>query len=185
MPSGRFEDFFVGSFLGLVVGLAIGLGHEVQLNVTLGPLDIISKLVPIGTLLVISAGAVIAYVKFKSDREAQQFANAVGFYRRYLELALSHTRYAEPDPPGLDEADNPEQYKEYEWFLGILFRACEELLEHSGSETTKWNITIISQLRYHKKYLRESVWLNQEGGLRSYSLELQELIDFVKSEPDI
>jgi hypothetical protein len=143
-------------------------------------LDILSKLASLGAL----AAVIIAYKKYRSDRAAQQVTNAVTFYRRYLELAFSHTEYAEPEPVGFDEVTDPKKYKEYEWFLGILFRACEELLEHSGTESRKWHLTIMAQLRYHKKYLRESSWLNQQGGIKSYSPELQNLIRAVQGEPD-
>ncbi|MBV8824538.1 MAG: hypothetical protein JO220_06110 [Hyphomicrobiales bacterium] len=179
------EDFAVGVFLGFIGGLLAGLAAG------LGPvamprdlIDIVSKLTPLAAFVAATAAAVIAYLKFKSDREAQRFANAVTFYRRYLELAFQHVDYAEPDTKTPDERTDPKHFKEYEWFLGILFRACEELLEHSGGEATKWHRTIMGQLQYHKKYLRESEWLNQRGGILSYSPELQRLIQLVKTEPD-
>jgi hypothetical protein len=176
MPEINKEDFVVGAGLGVTTGLLVGLGIEVSVSL----IDTISKL---GPSVIFLAGVIIAYMKFKSDKEAQRFSNAVGFYRRYLELAFRNTKYAEPDN-GFDEITQPTEYKEYEWFLGILFRACEELLEHSeGSvDKQKWHETIVSQLRYHKKYLQESRWLNEDGGLLNYAKELQELIQIAKKE---
>jgi uncharacterized membrane protein YccC len=179
------EDFAVGAGLGATAGLLLGLSQGLTSGASANLIDLISKLSPLAIFLAASAAAVIAYMKFKSDREAQRFSNAVSFYRRYLELAFSHTKYAEPDN-GFNEITQPEDYKEYEWFLGILFRACEELLEHSegSADKQKWHETITSQLRYHKKYLRESQWLNEGDGSLSYSEELRKLIQTVKAEPD-
>jgi hypothetical protein len=179
------EDFVVGAGLGATAGLLLGLTQGLTIAGSASLVDTVSKLSPLAIFLAASAAAVIAYLKFKSDREAQRFSNAVSFYRRYLELAFSNTKYAEPDN-GFNEITQPEEYKEYEWFVGILFRACEELLEHSegSADKQKWDRTIISQLRYHKKYLRESRWLNDGGGILSYSEELQKLILAVKNETD-
>lgn len=180
------EDFLVGAFLGFVAGILFGLSPVLARIEAPGNLvDTIVKFTPLAAFVAASAAAAVAYKKYQSDRAAQQVTNAVTFYRRYLEIALQHTKYAEPESPGFDEETTPaEEYKEYEWFLGILFRACEELLEHSGRESPKWHVTIMAQLRYHKKYLRESTWLNQQGGITSYAPQLQSLIRLVQEEPD-
>jgi hypothetical protein len=178
------DEFLLGGYLGLVVGLLVGLGSQISgLQTPRDWLDTFSKVAPLAAVVAVSIGACIAYLNFRSNREAQQFANAVAFYRRYLEIAFGHTEYAEPGPDGINEDAHPEEFREYEWFLGILFRACEELLEHSGNNPEKWHRTIKAQLAYHKKYLRESDWLNEEGGILSYSRDLQRLIEEVKAEP--
>ncbi len=118
--------------------------------------------------------ATIAYLKYRSDRDAQRFSNAVHLYRRYLELAFQHPRLAEPDEYGIDEAKG-EEFSQYEWFLGILLRACEELLEQGGRDKAKWEYTIISQLGFHCRYLDNNKWFKQVG-IKNYSEDLQKLM---------
>jgi hypothetical protein len=151
-------------------------------------LDAISKFFPITVFGAGSAAAIIAYVKYKSDLETQRTANAQQTYRRYLEIAIDNAQFAEPKTDEVVKwlrADG-EEIRRYEWFLGLLFRACDELLEHSGSDPTKWHFTIRSQLNYHKHYFKSPEgerWLFTERGIESYSRQLGAFIKAVIASP--
>jgi hypothetical protein len=135
-------------------------------------------LVPILVFIVGAIGAIIAYSKYRSDRAAQRFTNAVHLYRRYLELAFQHPEFAEPRPS--DHFDEM-QYRKYEWFVGILLRACEELLEFKTSE--RWTNLVRSLLKDHLVYLRDDEWFKSQG-LDLFSPELVKLVKEVLNDAD-
>src|SRR6202051_1271208 len=82
-------------------------------------LDTISKFLPVTIFAAGTAAAVIAYKKYKSDLEAQQSANALHTYRKYLELALDRTQYAEPKYADVNKwlKEDAKELSQYEWFL--------------------------------------------------------------------
>ncbi|HEY5023102.1 MAG TPA: hypothetical protein VII30_11520 [Gemmatimonadaceae bacterium] len=124
-------------------------------------------------------GVVAAWANFNLNKRNNQFANAFGFYRRYLELCVEHSDLAEPQEK-LSEGDA--KYRQYEWFIGVLFRASEEVLQHCDKkEKKKWNTTVRNQLSYHARYLRESPWLKTTG-MDLYSKDLRKLIKEFQAE---
>jgi hypothetical protein len=122
---------------------------------------------------------------FSTNRGAQHFANAVQMYRKYLELAVTYPTFAEPDeyPPIVDRVE----FGRYEWFLGILIRACEELLEFrrtlDAERRKEWRRTVESLLRNHKTYFNTNEWYNKFGKT-IYSREFVEWVERIKAEPD-
>jgi hypothetical protein len=105
-------------------------------------------------------------------------------FRRYLELAVEHPTLAEPDEhPRIIDA---KEFGRYEWFVGLLLRACEELLEYRTHLPTgraaEWYRTVESQLILHRKYFINDAWYN-DVGRQIYRRELVALIERVKSGP--
>jgi hypothetical protein len=124
--------------------------------------------------------AVVAFVSFLFTRKSTRFSNAVGLYRRYLELCIRYPTYAEPEKRDNITEANPDEYRKYQWFLGVLFRACEEVLEH-GDDKRKWAETVKDQLGYHLEFLRTNTWL-RDTGMGLYSARLRRLIREVLRE---
>ena len=124
---------------------------------------------------VAAAALVVALLKYASDRETQLASNAVQLYRRFLELAVQHPELAEP-MPGDAVFEDRAVYRRYEWFVGVLLRACEALLEHRKNRTPKWELAVAMQLRYHARYLREDPWFTGQGGELVYSQHLRRLV---------
>lgn len=151
-----------------------------------GPLlDLGERLTPWAAFLAAILAGVAALVSFKNyqfTRKSQRFANAVGLYRRYLELCIEYPDFAEPEPQDNIVPSDNDKYRRYQWFVGVLFRACEEVLEH-GDDQVKWETTVREQLNYHRIFIRDSAWLNQEG-LNIYSPQLQRMIKEIKLEQD-
>jgi hypothetical protein len=122
----------------------------------------------------------VSLLNFRFTRKAQRFANAMGLYRRFLELCVQYPRFAEPEPADeIHEQGNSEEFRQYQWFVGVLFRACEEVLEH-GDDNRKWEKTVREQLGYHRIFIRDSSWLINEG-LDLYSEHLQRLVREVRT----
>jgi len=132
-------------------------------------------LMPIIALIVAVIGAIIAFNKYRSDRDFQRFTNALHMYRRYLELAFQYPQFAEPP---LDRKFEGAEYSKYEWFVGILLRACEELLEFLPSDPERWKQLVRSLLKAHAAYFKEDEWFNKEG-LQLFSSTLRDLVDEV------
>jgi hypothetical protein len=161
----------VGVEIASMVGRARGswdLDWSSKLSLTLSPL--IALVVGLITIAVL-------YRSYISTRKSQQFLNAVHLYRRYLEIAFENPSFAEPreDDPMFVDPDGP-IYRKYEWFVGILLRACDELLEHNRDSIGQWDFTIKEQLKFHKKYLKEDDWFNNGGGHNNYSKALRHRI---------
>ncbi len=129
---------------------------------------------------VIALSSVIVAVRsYAHNRREQLFANAIQTYRKHLELAVQYPNLAEPDETKIMPGDS--EYSRYEWFVGVLLRACEELLEKPQVLNTKfpqWQETINQSLRYHGRYFSESDWFRQEGR-KIYSKNLLKFIDDV------
>jgi hypothetical protein len=122
----------------------------------------------------------VSLLNFSFTRRAQRFANAMGLYRRFLELCVQYPQFAEPEPADeIHEQGDSKEFRKYQWFVGVLFRACEEVLEH-GDDSRKWEKTVREQLNYHRVFIRDSSWLVNEG-LDLYSDHLQRLIREVRT----
>lgn len=109
--------------------------------------------------------AIVGYRAFRSNRTEQLFANAIQTYRRHLELAVQWPNLAEPEENGI--VPGHQEYGRYEWYVGVLLRACEELLQHAeimASKFPQWERTIQHSLAFHSKYFCESEWFVQEAG---------------------
>jgi hypothetical protein len=128
----------------------------------------------------------IAYRSYRANRGVQRFENAIHTYRKYLELAVQYPRLAEPDD--YDQLKG-EDFGRYEWFVGIVLRACEELVEYitkatrdqpEGARVAEWQYTVVSTLKQHVRYFNESEWFNTDGR-KVYSQQLVRLIDAVRS----
>jgi hypothetical protein len=114
---------------------------------------------PVAVLTVI-----VTYVTFRANRSEQLFSNAIQTFRKHLELAVQWPELAEPEEYGI--VPGHKEYGRYEWFLGVLLRACEELLQQAEilpKKFPRWERTIQQSLRFHSKYFCESDWFNREG----------------------
>jgi hypothetical protein len=162
----------------------LGAGYAMQCDQALPavwsrPLQVLDLLSPLAVLVGLF-GVGFAGLSYVHTRGSSRFANAVGFYRRYLELCVAHPSLAEPQPSDNVMIDGQPGYRQYELFLFVLFRACEEVLEH-GDDKKKWKRTVEDQLHYHVHYLRNSTWLNQGGGMNIYSPALQQAMKKVSA----
>jgi len=99
------------------------------------------------------------------QNEALLFQNAVQIYRRYIELAVEYPQFAEPNdhPP----PTTPIEMGRYEWFVGLLLRACEEILQfvESANEDRQkeWRTIVRTQLEYHGRYFATDEWFRRNA----------------------
>ncbi|HEX4694425.1 hypothetical protein [Sphingomonas sp.] len=167
----------------LAVGYKLRCGNPVG-----GPVKEIidwgDRLAPFFSILAViftASALVVSFLSFRFTRKAQRFANAVGLYRRYLELCVQYPEFAEPEPSDeISEDGDYKKYRQYQWFVGVLFRACEEVLEH-GDDPSKWEKTVREQLDYHHVFIRDSTWLVTVG-IEQYSEPLQRLLRDVREK---
>ena len=124
----------------------------------------------------------ITYFAFYSNRADQRFANAIQTYRKHLELAVQWPELAEPEEYGIGPGHK--DYGRYEWYVGILLRACEELLPNDKilkSKFPEWERTVKHSLKFHAKYFCDSEWFRDEGA-SIYSARLLSYINAVVKE---
>ena len=143
----------------------------------------VTVLDPIVTVVGLVLTAIVALFAIANavwTRASNRFANSVGMYRRFLELCVKHPEFAEPYPIDRWKDSNDEKYRQYQWFVGVLFRACEEVLDH-GKDKRRWSATVMDQLRHHIEFLNQNPWLNGPG-IHLYSRSLRKLIARVKEE---
>ena len=141
-----------------------------------------------GLTFLIGLGAgIIAFFSYRTNRRNLQFQNATHTYRKYLELAVEWPQLAEPsEHPAMLTA--PLELSRYEWFVGILLRACEELLEYIDAlaktdrgRRDEWCRTVKSQLEFHVRYFRENPWFKTEAN-QVYSNRLLRVVNEVIRE---
>lgn len=121
-------------------------------------------------------GLALAYRQLRASREAQREATAIGIWKDYLELALSHPELSLPQPAMVLLQRGTNAYKQYEWFVSAMLFACEQVLALEG-ESKGWQSTIESQLLYHHLYIR-----TVDFHPAHYSDELQRLVKQVSAK---
>ena len=79
---------------------------------------------------VTAAIAIVAVLKYRSDRKAQNRNNALQSYGTYLKVAFDNPEFARPDDWEKIKNDRA-AYKKYRWFVSIMLLAFEEsILPH-------------------------------------------------------
>ena len=166
-----------GHLIGQTAHRAPALKGEPAAGIAISVVD--PRLTLLGIILTFVL-AVMAVVNAIWTRESNRFANSVGMYRRYLELCVKYPEFAEPYPIDRWKDSNDPEYRQYQWFLGVLFRACDEVLAH-GKEKGRWSDTVMDQLRHHVEFIKNNSWLNG-GGINLYSPALRRLVERVRAE---
>jgi|HubBroStandDraft_4_1064222.scaffolds.fasta_scaffold493099_1 hypothetical protein len=121
---------------------------------------------------VTAAIATVAFLKYRSDRKAQNRSNALQSYGAYLKVAFEYPEFARPDDWEKIKNDRA-AYKQYRWFVSIMLLAFEEVINFAPLDK-EWRQAIAWQLRYHIPYLREQYFF--KGQIKIYEPELQEII---------
>jgi hypothetical protein len=121
---------------------------------------------------VTAAIAIVAVLKYRSDRKAQNRSNALQSYGTYLKVAFDNPELARPDDWEKIKNDRA-VYKKYRWFVSIMLLAFEEVINFAPLDK-EWRQAIAWQIRYHVPYLREPYFL--AGQIKIYEPELQEII---------
>ena len=121
---------------------------------------------------VTAAIAIVAVLKYRSDRKAQNRNNALQSYGAYLKVAFDNPDLARPDDWEKIKNDRA-AYKKYRWFVSIMLLAFEEVINFAPLDK-EWRQAIALQIRYHVPYLREPYFL--AGQIKIYEPELQGII---------
>jgi hypothetical protein len=96
--------------------------------------------------------AFVAILLARAQLKAQSEATALGIYHRYLNLAMEHPRFAQPNYKELSAHRGSELFTQYEWFVSSMLYACEAVLV-VFPKREDWMEGITAQLRYHCEYL--------------------------------
>ena len=121
-------------------------------------------------------GVVLAYRQLHAGLRGQREATAIGIWKDYLHLALQHPTLAAPREFLTTSSRGTEEFERYEWFVSAMLFACEQIVALSPDDRA-WRDTVLSQLRYHKRYLGGNYF-----EIAHYSPVLQGLIRQVTSE---
>ena len=98
-----------------------------------------------------------AWGQIKSQQSSGREATAKALYHDYMLLSLENPLLASPELGTFDHGActiNGDRllYDQYEWFVGLLLDAGEEILRLRPTQA--WRNTIERQLGYHAEYLR-------------------------------
>lgn len=136
-------------------------------------IDTLVNITQIGANLATMAAVLavwVAYKQWKSGVRSQQEATALGIWKDYIQLALSHPDLASPSPELSASHRKLAQFRQYEWFVSAMLFACEQIVALQPSDR-EWQASIADHLHIHRAYLA-----SQRFNPDRYSLELRQLI---------
>jgi hypothetical protein len=118
-------------------------------------------------------GIFVAYLQFREGVKAQRQATALETWKDYLHLAIAHPELAFPDTRSEKQTVGANDLDRYKWFVSTLLFACEQVLVANPNDEA-WRVTIINQLRHHRRYLSA-----RERNFSVYEASLGRLIRIV------
>src|ERR1700678_882765 len=107
---------------------------------------------PVGTLVVITFGAVVALLNLRNVIKNQRETTAKNTFRDFLKLCIEHPDLAYGHPPA-DKKEN------YEWFVAYFLWAAEEILKYSAKD---WRSNLLLNASYHRAYLKDDERFRRE-----------------------
>jgi len=124
----------------------------------------LTPLIGIGALL-------FAWMQLRLNRANQRETTAKATFREFLKLAVEHPELAEGNYESLISDD--ERQKKYEWFVGYLLWAAEEILEYAENDST-WQFNLKLVAGKHRAYFRTPEFQSE---LPAYSSKVRSLVD--------
>ena len=99
-------------------------------------------------------------VQVRSAKKSQLEATAKEIWMNYELHGLQYAEYANPELSKFDykklELDESRQkFFEYQWFVSLMFLACDEVLQLRGRD---WEQIVENNIKYHWRYIQSSAF---------------------------